>query len=49
MPSTQFIITTIAGALVGFGIGIWFALRFSGKKWVNTITKEKIFKDKLFN
>jgi hypothetical protein len=32
MTPTEFILTAIAGALVGFGIGIWFALRFRGKK-----------------
>ena len=32
MIPTEFILVAIAGALVGFGIGIWFALRFRGKK-----------------
>ena len=32
MTPTELIITTAAGALVGFGIGIWFALRFRDKK-----------------
>jgi len=32
MTLTEFILTAIAGALVGFGLGIWFALRFKGKK-----------------
>ena len=32
MTPTEFIITLGAGALVGFGIGIGFALRFRDKK-----------------
>jgi|TARA_Y100000310_G_scaffold250683_1_gene256999 hypothetical protein len=31
MLSLEFILITIAGALVGFGIGVWYALRFRDK------------------
>jgi len=32
MTPTEFTITLIGGILLGFGIGVWFALRFRGKK-----------------
>jgi len=30
MTPTEFILTVAGGILLGFGIGVWFALRFSG-------------------
>jgi|TARA_R100000501_G_C2607100_1_gene102585 hypothetical protein len=32
MTPTEFILTAIAGALIGFGAGIWYALRFRKKQ-----------------
>jgi hypothetical protein len=32
MTPTEFIITSGGGILIGFGMGIWYALRFRSKK-----------------
>jgi len=32
MTPTEFIITAIGSLLLGFGIGVWFALKFRSKK-----------------
>jgi len=32
MTPTEFIITSLGGIGVGFGFGVWFALRFRNKK-----------------
>jgi hypothetical protein len=39
MTQTEFILTAIAGFLVGFGIGAWFALRFRNKSRSGFIKK----------